>query len=153
MTNVDAVTVVCRKCGGGNTTVSERGGQDVVTCRDGCGYSHCAPRAETGRKQRSLSTREGITPGQRARILAAFGNACIYCGKRPPDVRLELDHMIPRDVAERHGLLDDLIDSEHNLAPACAECNSGRRVVPFGAQTVALIYRCLVLKAREASAP
>lgn len=142
----------CHGCGHEMGKIIERSGQDTVRCARCDRWCYNAPRTETGRKQRSLSTREGITPGQRARILEAFSNACIYCGKRPPEVRLELDHMIPREVAERHGMLDDLIDSEHNLAPACAECNSGRRVLPFGATTVALIYRCLVLKAHESSA-
>lgn len=138
------------QCDGTIGVVRQVGNQDTVRCVDCDRFQYNAPRSETGRKQRSLSTREGITPSQRAAVLKAFGHACVYCGKRPPEVRLELDHMIPRDVAERHGMLDALIDSTHNLAPACPECNSGRRNIPFSASTVAIIYRCLVLKAKEA---
>jgi 5-methylcytosine-specific restriction endonuclease McrA len=144
------VTVSCRHCRGRNVTVTSTSGQDVVRCIDCDRFSHNAPRTETGRRQRSLSTREGITPSQRARILAVHSNACIYCGKRPPEVRLELEHMIPRELAEQHGLLDDLIDSIHNLAPACPECNSGRRHAQFNANTVALMLRALHLAAQVA---
>jgi hypothetical protein len=53
--------------------------------------------------------------------------------------------MLSREDAARHGFLDALIDSEWNLVPMCAECNAGKRAL--GPDAVALIYRCLVIKA------
>lgn len=43
---------------------------------------------------------------------------CSYCGKTPPDVLLECDHIIPRAA----GGSDDIT----NLTTACKECNAGK---------------------------
>lgn len=132
----------CR-CGGTTGTVTVKGGQDLLHCTD-CGrWQYNQPRTESGRKERTLATREGLTVGQRARVLETHGHACVYCGKRPPEVRLEIEHLIPRALAEKYGMLDELIDSADNLAPACPECNSGQRHAPFTPRRVALIVRAL----------
>lgn len=49
---------------------------------------------------------------------------CRYCGKRPPDVVLEVDHVIAR----KNGGTDD----PDNLATSCADCNRGKAAVPLG---------------------
>jgi 5-methylcytosine-specific restriction endonuclease McrA len=134
-------------CGSTTGVIRTVGLQDTVRCA--CGkFQYNAPRTETGRKQRTLASREGITPSMRARILDRHDHACIACGKRPPEVRLELEHMISREVAAEFDLLDDLIDSEWNLAPMCAECNSGHRWLKRPA--VRLMYRCLMMAQRAA---
>lgn len=56
---------------------------------------------------------------------------------------LEVDHLISREDAERLGFLDELIESDLNLAPMCRECNSGKRVT--GSASLRLMYRCLVV--------
>lgn len=43
---------------------------------------------------------------------------CRYCGRRPPDVVLECDHVHPRS--------DGGSDEMDNLATACADCNRGK---------------------------
>lgn len=43
---------------------------------------------------------------------------CQYCGKHPPDVLLEADHIVPRAA----GGSDDL----SNLTTACTDCNRGK---------------------------
>jgi len=48
---------------------------------------------------------------------------CRYCGKKSPEVILEVDHIVP--VAE--GGSDDAI----NLATSCWACNSGKSSVPL----------------------
>lgn len=45
-------------------------------------------------------------------------HTCQYCGRRPPEARLEIDHLIP--VAK--GGTDDFL----NLVTSCRECNSGK---------------------------
>lgn len=135
------------QCGGISGYITPTGTQDVLRCCTCDKYQKNISRADSGRRRRTLSTREGITPSQRARVLSTHGNACIYCGKRPPEVRPELEHMVPRDLAAKYGLLDDLIDSLHNLAPACPECNSGKRHVAYTARSVAMMVRSLRMAA------
>ena len=43
---------------------------------------------------------------------------CVYCGKKPPEVILEVDHIIPR----KEGGDDD----PSNLATSCFSCNRGK---------------------------
>jgi hypothetical protein len=49
---------------------------------------------------------------------------CQYCGKRPPEVVLEIDHIIP---VSKGG------ETEHeNLLTACFECNRGKSAFEIG---------------------
>lgn len=138
-------------CGCETGYIVEKGAQDVARCAQCDRYQYCAPRFETGKATRTLASRPGLTPSQRARVLDAHDHACIGCGRRPPAVTLDLDHLISREDAERHGFLDDLIDSEWNLAPMCAECNSGKRAL--GSASIRLMYRCLLIKATPPTEP
>lgn len=50
---------------------------------------------------------------------------CVYCGQHPPNVALEVDHIIPR----AEGGTDD----RSNLATACFRCNRGKgSIIPEG---------------------
>lgn len=49
---------------------------------------------------------------------------CQYCGKEPPAVLLELDHVIP---VSQGGTDDDI-----NLITSCFECNRGKGGKPLG---------------------
>jgi DnaD/phage-associated family protein len=49
---------------------------------------------------------------------------CRYCGKRSPEVVLEIDHIVP--VAESGS------DDPVNLATSCWACNSGKSCIPLG---------------------
>ena len=96
-----------------------------------------------------MSTRVGITPSARARVFAAHGHRCVACGAGATDgAVLHLDHLISRKQAEKAGVLDALIDSEHNLAPMCEECNLGKRAESV--ESIQLIYRVLLIKERMA---
>lgn len=55
----------------------------------------------------------------RFEVFARDGFVCQYCGSRPPDVVLEVDHIHPRS----RGGTDDII----NLVTSCYECNRGKR--------------------------
>jgi hypothetical protein len=76
-----ALRAPCR-CGSVDGYIEARGNQDTVFCASCRAYQYNAPRLETGRAVRSLSSRPGITPSQRARIMEEFGHANIACGKR-----------------------------------------------------------------------
>lgn len=56
--------------------------------------------------------------GLRMRILHRDGFKCQYCGAEAPDVRLEVDHVIPRSKGGSN--------RPSNLVTACAPCNRGK---------------------------
>lgn len=64
-----------------------------------------------------------ISKADRFRILTRDNYACQYCGKKAPDVVLEIDHKTP---VSKGG--DNAID---NLVTSCFDCNRGK-----GANTV-----------------
>lgn len=59
-----------------------------------------------------------ISKKVRFEIFKRDGFTCQYCGRRPPEVVLECDHIDPR----AHGGSNDPI----NLTTACADCNRGK---------------------------
>jgi hypothetical protein len=54
----------------------------------------------------------------RFEVFKRDGFSCQYCGRRPPDVVLEVDHVHPRAAG---GTDDDL-----NLTTSCEDCNRGK---------------------------
>lgn len=54
----------------------------------------------------------------RFEIFKRDGFACHYCGRTPPQVKLEVDHIVPKSA----GGSDDRI----NLITACFDCNRGK---------------------------
>lgn len=66
-----------------------------------------------------------ISPRLRFVVLARDGFACRYCGHRPPDVALHVDHVVPEALG---GLTEP-----GNLIPACDLCNLGKGPVPLSA--------------------
>jgi 5-methylcytosine-specific restriction endonuclease McrA len=92
-----------------------------------CHYTNCREYsikldAHLGTKN-IRKPRLGLTAKVRWQVLARDAFTCQYCGRRPPEVSLEVDHRI--SVAD--GGTDDL----DNLFSACTECNRGK-----GAQSV-----------------
>jgi hypothetical protein len=65
-----------------------------------------------------------ISKSVRFEIFARDGFICQYCGTRPPDVVLEVDHIYP--VSK--GGTDDLI----NLVTSCYDCNRGKSARELG---------------------
>jgi hypothetical protein len=60
-----------------------------------------------------------LSKGKRFDVFKRDGFTCQYCGQRPPDVVLEVDHIHP---ISKGGTDDDL-----NLITACYNCNRGKR--------------------------
>jgi len=108
-------------------------------------------KSETGAERRSVSSRRSIKPKVRARVLDRFAHACMSCGAMPPAVMLQVDHIIPVDLAKRHGVYDDLIEDDLNLAPFCEECNLGKGADVFSSRSIRLMHRCLVVAQKRAS--
>lgn len=66
---------------------------------------------------------------------------CQYCGKNPPDVLLECDHIIPRAA----GGTDEIT----NLTTACKECNAGKSDRLLEEGTAPAVSRSVVDDLRE----
>lgn len=146
MTTAITLRAPC-ECGTLLGYVIVKNGQDCAYCSRCDTWQYNRPRSESGRDTRSTSTTEHVKPKARARILAKHGHQCISCGRSPMvhGVVLDIDHLIPLALAERHGMLDDLTRSEMNMAPMCAECNRGKQDDLDGV-SLQLIYRVLKLK-------
>lgn len=59
-----------------------------------------------------------ITKKARFEVFKRDGFVCQYCGARPPDATLEVDHIHP--VADGGG------DDQDNLVTSCFDCNRGK---------------------------
>ncbi len=64
------------------------------------------------------SFRRGLSPAVRWAVFARDLFTCAYCGRKPPDVSLEVDHK----TAVAQGVTDD----PNNLITACTPCNRGK---------------------------
>ena len=56
-----------------------------------------------------------------AGVLAAFANACAYCGRS--DEKLDIDHLVPVSVGG--------VNAVGNIVPACRSCNASKRARPL----------------------
>lgn len=54
----------------------------------------------------------------RYKVLLRDSFTCQYCGRKPPDVVLHVDHIIPRSKGGSNSI--------ENLSTACADCNLGK---------------------------
>jgi len=63
---------------------------------------------------------ENINIRVRFRVLARDNFTCQYCGRKPPEVVLHVDHIIPHTAGQ---LLPYI---EENLVTACRQCNLGK---------------------------
>lgn len=57
----------------------------------------------------------------RFEILRRDDHTCKYCGGKPPEVALTVDHVLPESLGGT--------DEAHNLVAACVECNQGKASV------------------------
>ncbi len=62
--------------------------------------------------------RKGISKAKRFKIFKRDQFTCVYCGRKPPVVVLELDHVIAVSNGGN--------DSESNLVASCFDCNRGK---------------------------
>lgn len=68
--------------------------------------------------------RKTISPGLRFDILNRDGFTCYACGRKPPEVKLHVDHRIP--VAKGGPTTPE------NLFTACSDCNLGKQAKLIG---------------------
>lgn len=67
---------------------------------------------------------------------------CQYCGKHPPEVMLECDHIVP--VVEGGG------NDDSNLVTACQDCNRGKAAIPLEVMPRSLDEKAAEIQEREA---
>lgn len=60
----------------------------------------------------------------RFEILKRDNFTCLYCGRNPPEVKLHVDHIIPKAQGGK--------DVPENLKTACQDCNLGKKDNPLG---------------------
>jgi hypothetical protein len=89
----------------------------------------------------SENPRRPLSKRTRFEVFKRDGFQCVYCGRHPPDVLLEVDHVIP--VAEGGG------DQEENLATACFDCNRGKAAVPLSVVPQSLSDKAAEVAERE----
>jgi len=82
-----------------------------------------------------------VTKKLRFEIFIRDSFQCQYCGKRPPEVILEIDHILPR----KRGGKDD----PENLITSCFECNRGKRAGNLRILPESIRERTERLKERE----
>lgn len=87
-------------------------------------------------------SREQITKKVRFEVFKRDGFQCSYCGKTPPVVVLEIDHIEP---VSKGGSSD-----ETNLITACFDCNRGKGATPLDKVPSPLIENMEILKEKEA---
>lgn len=86
--------------------------QSASTMREAVRKANAEARRLYGKPIRAIGLR------LRYRILERDGFACRYCGRKPPEVELHIDHVI---AVANGGSTDDA-----NLVTACADCNLGK---------------------------
>lgn len=70
-----------------------------------------------------MSERKPLGKRTRFEVFKRDGFCCIYCGNTPPNVLLQVDHI----VAVANGGPDDM----ENLVTSCQACNAGKSDVPL----------------------
>lgn len=65
-----------------------------------------------------MSTRKAVSKGTRFDIFRRDSFVCHYCGRQPPEVVLEIDHITP---IAKGGDNDQM-----NLITSCRDCNAGK---------------------------
>lgn len=72
-----------------------------------------------------------ISKALRFEVLRRDGFACSYCGRKPPEVELHIDHVVPAALGG--------LDAPENLRTSCADCNAGKGSTPPDAEMVAQV--------------
>lgn len=88
-----------------------------------------------------LQPRKTISKRVRFEVFKRDCFTCQYCGRVPPTVMLEIDHITP--IAEGGG------NDDGNLLTACFDCNRGKSDVPLSVAPESLVDRGARLQEME----
>lgn len=116
----------CKFCQHEFGKMEERNGQNCVYCIKCSKHQYNAPKAETGEAQRSIRTREEISPGVKAEVLQRDGSRCQLCGRGSFEGKiLHMGHIVSVHDAEAFKLKPEWVNKPANLITLCEECNLG----------------------------
>jgi hypothetical protein len=145
-----SLSTPCPKCGCTDARIVEKGFQDVAYCTQCDAYIKNVPRKETGKPQRHIKTRDGISGELRNKVLILRANGrCEICGGSGTDHNpLQVGHLVSVENGRRAGISDDELNHEENLAAMCAACNSalGSSTVPARLLMRVFMMRMTLLK-------
>lgn len=137
----------CARCGCASGRIQTKSGQDCVFCTGCNAFAYNAPRVETGRAVRSVSTvHSGIKPKQRARLILRANGRCELCGARGD---LHVGHVLSVAVGLEHGLTERDLNDDENLVAACPECNLGLGAEPMPTRLLVAILRARLALAKR----
>ena len=127
----------CSKCGSATGRIATKAGQDCVYCLQ-CGrFQYNAPRTETGRTTRSVTTvHSAIKARQRARIIMRATGRCELCGSQK---NLHVGHLLSVEAGLKLGLTEVELNDDENLAAMCERCNLGIGKIPVPARLLAAL--------------
>jgi hypothetical protein len=77
----------------------------------------------------------------RFEVFKRDGFRCAYCGRTPPEVVLEIDHVDPK--------FNKGSDSIDNLLSSCFDCNRGKKHIPLDKIPSTLSENIAVIRERE----
>lgn len=80
-----------------------------------------------------VNVRKPVSKRVRFEVFKRDGFCCVYCGRVPPTVMLEVDHIIP--------VVGGGSNDEGNLVTSCFDCNRGKSDVPLTVAPEALADR------------
>jgi hypothetical protein len=89
----------------------------------------------------SASARKPISTRTRFEIFKRDGFVCQYCGRHPPDIILNVDHII--------AIANGGDNSRDNLTTSCRDCNYGKNAVPLSAIPQSLSDKAALISERE----
>jgi Zn finger protein HypA/HybF involved in hydrogenase expression len=134
----------CPQCGETETIIQDKGPHKEMLCGQCKRHLRFVGKAELGLAPRSVSsTRNGIKPAQRSRVMQRDNFRCWSCGRASPSVMLHVGHVISVADGERMGLSQQQINDDENLVTQCEECNLG-----LGSNTMPIRFVVNVLLAR-----
>jgi hypothetical protein len=89
----------------------------------------------------NIPKRKPLSKKLRFEVFKRDGFACAYCGKTPPEITLEIDHIEP---VSSGGTNDPM-----NLLTACFDCNRGKKNIPLDKIPAKLSDNLEILKEKE----
>ena len=75
--------------------------------------------------KRTIKTK--INSQMREKIFNKYNNHCAYCGKIISYKDMQVDHLIPKRLAELGKASWDVVENENNYMPSCRRCNHYKR--------------------------
>ena len=87
-------------------------------CRENSILAHAFACSATSKQQGARPGARNISQKERWEIFVRDNFTCKYCGRKPPEVALTVDHVTPVDA--------DGTKEPGNLVAACQDCNSGK---------------------------